>query len=249
MNTSSKVILVFMISQLIILLLSPLGYQFGVLELMTALGGVTMSFVGSLLALLAIVVLVLIAWVKKRSLDKGALVIASVMALVPVIVMLPQLQKGGSVPPIHDITTNPMDPPTFLEIVERRARAMNDLEYGDAERTPEDMAALQAEFYPEVDTLITPMTVAAAASVAEQVLTEMDLELVDVNPAQGRLEATATTFWFGFKDDLVVRVRAEGDQAIIDLRSVSRVGQSDLGVNAERIETFLNLFTEKANAL
>jgi uncharacterized protein (DUF1499 family) len=142
-----------------------------------------------------------------------------------------------------------MDPPTFLEIVERRARAMNDLEYGDAERTPEDMAALQAEFYPEVDTLITPMTVAAAASVAEQVLTEMDLELVDVNPAQGRLEATATTFWFGFKDDLVVRVRAEGDQAIIDLRSVSRVGQSDLGVNAERIETFLNLFTEKANAL
>lgn len=97
--------------------------------------------------------------------------------------------------------------------------------------------------------MITPMTVAAAASVAEQVLTEMDLELVDVNPAQGRLEATATTFWFGFKDDLVVRVRAEGDQAIIDLRSVSRVGQSDLGVNAERIETFLNLFTEKANAL
>lgn len=124
---------------------------------------------------------------------------------------------------------------------------MNDLEYGDAERTAEDMAALQAEFYPNVDTLILPMTVQVAVSVAEEVVSEMGLELVGVNADEGRLEATATTFWFGFKDDLVVRVRAEGDQAIIDLRSVSRVGQSDLGVNAARIETFLGLFLERSN--
>jgi len=248
-KTSTKVILVFMISQLIILLLSPLGYQFGVLDLMTALGGVAMAFVGSGLTLVAIIALGVIGWVKKQPLDKGALIIASVMALAPILLMLPQLQKGGSVPAIHDITTNPMDPPTFSEIVERRVHAMNDLDYGDTERTPEDMAALQAEFYPDVETLIMPMTVRAAVSVAEQVVTEMGLELVGVDSDQGRVEATATTFWFGFKDDLVVRVRAEGDQAIIDLRSVSRVGQSDLGVNAERIETFLDLFMERSDAL
>lgn len=247
MKTSTKVILVFMISQLVILLLSPFGYQFGVLDLMTALGGVTMAFVGSGLTLLAIIVLAVIGLIKKQPLDKGALVIASVMALVPIVFMLPQLQKGSSVPPIHDITTNPMDPPSFLDVVERRVHAMNDLEYGDAERTAEDMAALQAEFYPNVDTLILPMTVQVAVSVAEEVVSEMGLELVGVNADEGRLEATATTFWFGFKDDLVVRVRAEGDQAIIDLRSVSRVGQSDLGVNAARIETFLGLFLERSN--
>ncbi len=247
MKTSTKVILVFMISQLVILLLSPFGYQFGVLDLMTALGGVTMAFVGSGLTLLAIIVLAVIGLIKKQPLDKGALIIASVMALVPIVFMLPQLQKGSSVPPIHDITTNPMDPPAFLDVVERRVHAMNDLEYGDAERTAEDMAALQAEFYPNVDTLILPMTVQVAVSVAEEVVSEMGLELVGVNADEGRLEATATTFWFGFKDDLVVRVRAEGDQAIIDLRSVSRVGQSDLGVNAARIETFLGLFLERSN--
>jgi uncharacterized protein (DUF1499 family) len=58
-------------------------------------------------------------------------------------------------------------------------------------------------------------------------------------PAEGRLEATDTTFWFGFKDDVVVRVRPDGTGSRVDVRSLSRVGRSDLGMNARRIRRFL----------
>ena len=70
----------------------------------------------------------------------------------------------------------------------------------------------------------------------------MGLEIVAVNPDEGRVEATATTFWFGFKDDVIVRVLAEGEGSRIDLRSMSRVGRSDIGANAARILAFREHF-------
>jgi uncharacterized protein (DUF1499 family) len=63
--------------------------------------------------------------------------------------------------------------------------------------------------------------------------------VVAADPAAGRIEATATTFWFGFVDDVVVRVRpAAGGGSRIDVRSVSRVGKSDVGANAKRIRAY-----------
>ncbi|MFB3106560.1 MAG: DUF1499 domain-containing protein [Pseudomonadales bacterium] len=70
----------------------------------------------------------------------------------------------------------------------------------------------------------------------------MGLELVNEARLQGMIEATATTFWFGFKDDMVVRIRPSGAGSVIDVRSVSRVGMSDLGANARRIGEFLEGF-------
>ncbi|MGH7421143.1 MAG: DUF1499 domain-containing protein, partial [Candidatus Rokuibacteriota bacterium] len=64
-------------------------------------------------------------------------------------------------------------------------------------------------------------------------------EIVAVAPAEGRLEATDRTPWFGFRDDVVVRVRPDGAGSRVDVRSVSRVGRSDLGTNARRIRGFL----------
>ncbi|PZO06409.1 MAG: DUF1499 domain-containing protein, partial [Alphaproteobacteria bacterium] len=64
--------------------------------------------------------------------------------------------------------------------------------------------------------------------------------IVSQDPATGTLSATATTFWFGFKDDVAVRVRAEGAGSVVDVRSTSRVGLSDLGANAARIEAYLS---------
>jgi fatty-acyl-CoA synthase len=68
----------------------------------------------------------------------------------------------------------------------------------------------------------------------------MGLEIVATHPELGLIEATATTFWFGFKDDVAIRVQEYPQGVIIDVRSVSRVGQSDLGVNARRIGEILN---------
>ena len=67
----------------------------------------------------------------------------------------------------------------------------------------------------------------------------MGWEIVASDPDTGRIEATDTTFWFGYKDDIIIRVTPEQDGATVDIRSVSRVGIGDLGANAERIETFL----------
>ena len=64
-------------------------------------------------------------------------------------------------------------------------------------------------------------------------------DVVSQNAEAGILSATATTFWFGFKDDIAVRVRAEGAGSVVDVRSTSRVGLSDLGANAARIEAYL----------
>jgi uncharacterized protein (DUF1499 family) len=68
---------------------------------------------------------------------------------------------------------------------------------------------------------------------------DLGWEIVATAPAEGRLEATARTRWFGFRDDVVVRVRPDGSGSRVDVRSVSRVGRSDLGTNARRIERFL----------
>ena len=209
---------------------------------MTALGGFAIAFAGGALCLLAIIGLVIAGLVRKQSLDRGALLVATVLALVPVGFVLPQMQKANSVPPIHDITTNPMDPPVFFEIKKRRVHALNDLVYGDAEGSAEDMEALQDEFYPDLETLLTPLTVAESLAQSEAVLRQMGLEIINVDPALGVVEATDTTQWFQFKDDLIVRIRSESGQTLIDLRSVSRVGQSDLGVNAERIRRFVQGF-------
>jgi uncharacterized protein (DUF1499 family) len=67
----------------------------------------------------------------------------------------------------------------------------------------------------------------------------MGWEIVAADPATGRIEATATTLWFGFKDDIVVRVSASEQGSRIDVRSVSRVGRSDIGTNAKRIREYL----------
>jgi uncharacterized protein (DUF1499 family) len=67
----------------------------------------------------------------------------------------------------------------------------------------------------------------------------MRWEIVSTDPMQGRIEATATTFWFGFKDDVVVRVTAAGNGSRVDVRSLSRTGQSDIGANARRVRDYL----------
>ncbi len=64
-------------------------------------------------------------------------------------------------------------------------------------------------------------------------------------PTEGRIEAVDTTFWFGFKDDIVIRVQPENAGSRIDLRSVSRVGKGDLGANAKRISMFVEAFEKQ----
>lgn len=138
------------------------------------------------------------------------------------------------VPPIHDITTDTETPPAFVTILPLRADAPNPADYGGPE-----IAAQQRAGYPDLGPLILQVPPQQAFARALAAARDMGWEIVAAEPAGGRIEATATTLWFGFKDDVVVRVTPADGGSRIDVRSVSRVGRGDVGTNAKRIEAYL----------
>lgn len=146
-----------------------------------------------------------------------------------------QYQIAQSVPRIHDITTDIENPPEFVAIAPLRADAPNPVEYAGPET-----AEQQRQAYPEIKTVEFDAPAnevfAAALALAEQ---QPTWELVDHNVVEGRIEATATTKWFGFKDDVVMRITQGENSSYFDMRSKSRVGLSDVGVNAARINAFV----------
>ena len=152
------------------------------------------------------------------------------------------LHTARSVPPIHDITTDIADPPAFDAILPLRADAANPAVYGG-----EPVAAQQTEAYPD----IAPLEVAAppqqAFDAALAAASEQGWAIVAEALEEGRIEAIDRTFWFGFTDDIVVRIRAagDGDGSRIDVRSTSRVGVSDMGTNAERVRAYLAELRER----
>lgn len=152
------------------------------------------------------------------------------------LVMPPAMQKAArSVPPIHDITTDTDDPPVFVAIAPLRAGVPNGSGYAGAA-----VAEQQKRAYPHLRPLVIPHSPAQSFLYAEMAAASMGWTIVAADPATGRIEASATTFWFGFTDDVVVRIRPDPGGARIDMRSKSRIGRSDLGRNARRVQAFLD---------
>ncbi len=147
-------------------------------------------------------------------------------------------QRAEQVPPIHDISTDLSEPPAFEAILPLRADAPNPSEYGG-----DSIARQQREGYPDLAPLTLDDPSEAVFLRAVDAAREMGWEIVESDPDRGRIEATATTSWFGFKDDVVVRIRPEADGSRVDVRSVSRVGRSDVGTNARRIEEYFEVLT------
>jgi uncharacterized protein (DUF1499 family) len=145
-------------------------------------------------------------------------------------------QRARQVPPIHDISTDTRDPPAFVAVLPLRADAPNPAEYGGPE-----LAAIQEQAYPDLGPLALPLSADDAFQRALDVARRSDWDIVAADSAAGRIEATATTGWFGFKDDVVVRIRPADGGSRVDVRSVSRVGKSDVGTNARRIRGYLQM--------
>ncbi|NJN51564.1 MAG: DUF1499 domain-containing protein [Gammaproteobacteria bacterium] len=160
----------------------------------------------------------------------GTVVCAAILAMLGA-----QFNTARTVPAIHNISTDTIEPPQFDVVVALRGEDSNPLTY-DAET----LAPLQRSAYPWVVPLELPGAPDVVFDAALEVLSKQGLEIVNADRDTGTIEAVATTFWFGFKDDVVVRVRPLGSGARVDVRSVSRVGQSDLGANAARIGAILD---------
>jgi uncharacterized protein (DUF1499 family) len=157
-----------------------------------------------------------------------------VLGLAVVGVPLQLKQAAQRVPPIHDITTDTQNPPAFKAVLPLRKDATNPADYGGRY-----IAAQQQAAYPDLRPLVLNVSPEVAFDKALASARKMGWEIVEANPAEGRIEATDTTFWFGFKDDIVVRVERVPQGSRIAVRSVSRVGKSDIGTNAKRIRTYL----------
>jgi hypothetical protein len=138
--------------------------------------------------------------------------------------------------PINDITTDLDDPPVFAEPSEVTDFSGRDMSY------PPDFVeivrSLYADLRPVQDSRAPQDAYAHAISTAEQ----LGWEIVHRDPQAGTINARETSIVFKFVDDIVVRIRPDGSGSVIDLRSKSRVGKSDLGANAERIRGFVTAY-------
>jgi uncharacterized protein (DUF1499 family) len=203
----------------------------------------------ALLAAAAGGLLSIVAWlVSRRSGARTGWLngLALVTSLLFVAYLGNMIVTARSLPMIHDATTNLDDVPQFSRLTVRADNLAKVPDEGKAELAalaPEERwKALHRRAYPD----LLPLRLAAAPEQvlkqAEQLARDRGWNVAAVDPAAGTLEATATTLFFRFKDDVVVRVRpdpASPGKSIVDVRSISRVGLSDLGVNARRVRAFL----------
>lgn len=236
----SKALMVGAVIGIITLPLAALGTRFGIWPftagfLLLAVGVVLCTIVFFLGIIGAIY-----AHTRGWTADRRSILIGVAISVVVLGLMGNQFIMATSVPGIHNISTDIDNPPDFDKIVaEREAEQANPLEY-DASVLGDQ----QRQAYPWVKSYISPVPPAQMIAKVVGVLEGMGLEVVSADTVAGRVEATDTTFWFGFKDDVVVRIRDEAGGSVVDIRSVSRVGQSDLGKNAARIGEILNALAE-----
>ena len=117
-----------------------------------------------------------------------------------------------------------------------RARSLAPI--NDISTDPDEASEAQRRAYPDIQPLRLPVAPNIAFERAKGAMEEAGWQIVREDPSAGRIEAVATTRWFGFKDDVVVRITADGAGSRVDMRSKSRVGRSDLGTNAQRIRAY-----------
>ena len=224
--------LVLAIAAALMLLATGLGTRAGLWTFRT---GFTVlkyaAYLGIATTLLAIVALLIPRW---RTGHLLSLLVALIVSAAVVYVPWSWRRKARSVPPIHDISTDTERPPEFVAVLPLRADAPNPPEYAGAEAAAQQHAA-----YPDIQPVTLQTQPGAAFRAALAAAGDMGWEIVAADSAGGRIEATATTTWFGFKDDVVIRVEPGPQGSRIDVRSKSRVGGSDVGANAARIRKYM----------
>jgi len=218
----------------VIAVIAVLGLRLGIMPLPIALfAGLGGGFIVGVIAILLSIVGLAITLTSDKS-GRGIAVAAIFLSLAIVAPVGAAIMNGSSVPPIHDITTDLTDPPVFVAVRAHRTPAHNPLDRS----SPENLAELQLAAYPDIQPILLDRHPGAAFEDAVTAGQALGWEIVSVAVEEGRIEATDTTALMGFKDDIVIRVRDENGAALIDVRSVSRVGESDLGANAARIRAF-----------
>jgi uncharacterized protein (DUF1499 family) len=229
-------------------LLSIIIVRSGLLEIYPALatfaGALAIAGVALLLALAAFVVI----WMEGLS-GMGA-------ALTGMLVSLALLAYPGylgyrayKLPRIHDITTDPIDPPRFEALARLRAgEGANSAVYAGLYSAEQQRIA-----YPDIETLELEVPVQRAYELTLQLVNKRKWLVIDERQPQlprriGRIEAVARTTIMGFREDVAIRITPDGEDSRVDIRSSSRYFESDLGSNAARVTRLIEDITAAAEA-
>lgn len=240
-------------------MVAALGVKFGLWPWRTGLGVMIVQWGPRLLIASAVIATIALIVVLIRKPRRGwqAAVIAVLIPVMGLAYMGWVRAQSADIPPIHDVATDIVDPPAPTDrlLALRAADQANPvldmtapLTQAEAYQGPRfasfgerSLGQVGQDAYPALRTLEVAVGPQAAFAAARKAALDMGWTMVTENEADGVVEATAETFWFGFKDDVIIRVRpaAAGDGSRIDVRSISRVGLGDLRANASRIERYL----------
>ena len=221
------------ITALIMVVGGVLTYRLGLLPFNIAFYGFGIGLIVCALLALTSSAMVFRRMARKEAL--GPALMITVATVAPVLIVLMTVGASGfKAPAIHDITTDTYDPPLFSFAQEYRKPGENSLDYGG-----KDLASLQTAAYPDIKTVYLPVTQEQGMKTVRAVIDSLGWQVLGEDVENGQIEAVDRTPVMGFADDIVIRVRPLNDAVLIDLRSVSRVGVSDLGANAKRIKRFV----------
>ncbi|WP_304537499.1 DUF1499 domain-containing protein [Sphingobium cyanobacteriorum] len=193
------------------------------------LGGGAIALLGLLAGAIALVVGRRQTWRGRRS-----ALIGLVLSLIFVGFLVSRPLAAGKAPAIHDITTDLANPPQF-EVLTLRSDNLTGV------GTLENWRSVHRAAYGDLKPLTIAKPVAAVTADATRIARDMGWAIAVSDPVRGHIEATASVSYIRFHDDVVIRISAapDGKGSVVDMRSVSRVGVGDLGVNARRIRSFL----------
>lgn len=224
------------IALFLLLPLGALGTKFGVWPYTVGLLLFALSVMGSV-----VILIINLIWNFRQPgpANRTIILTTSIIAIAPLVVASLAMRNSAGGPIIHDISTDLHSPPEFVAGKIERGENSNSLQ-----RTSDDFS-IQQEVYSDIKPILSPLSVNEAFKQAVTISRQLGWEIYAEVPNEGRIEAVDTTFWYGFKDDIVIRIKPENEGSRIDLRSVSRVGKGDLGANAKRISLFIENFEKQ----
>ena len=197
------------------------GTRFGLWPLRVGVGIFAGAMLVGLAAAGAAIVALSLPQLRTRSVP--VLVTALVLGAASAAVPLDYVRRVKTLPYINDITTDTERPPQFAPPKEY----------------PSYFGELQQIGYPDLHPLELALPPKRAFASAAKVARDEAWEITGLDESAGTIQAVATTPWFGFKDDVEIRITASGAGSRVDMRSKSRLGRSDAGANARRIQEFL----------
>lgn len=232
----------------IIAAVAVLSVRTGLANFAAGLEAMAASVTLAVIALMLALVWLAGALRHNRGDGKRAGMAALLGSLLLLYVPLHSVYEGLLAPPIHDATTNPEDPPRFVALAKRPPGANSTvfdaaalIDYRGEHNT---VSYMLHEYYPGLTKPLQPIMVTGKPTGKMfwrcfNTAKKLGWRIVDYNEAEGRIEATATSFWFAQVSDIVIRVRSAGTLgARFDMRAESETGARDFGHNLELMKTY-----------